>query len=148
MALEGNIIVCQHGDRRLAKVSNSSSNDPAFETVVDNFEGNAFNSPNDLAISNDGSIYFSDPAFGFFDLNSYQFVDSELKGLDFNGIYKYSPETEKAELITKDIDLPNGLALSPDEKTLYVNKMGMLDSNPQIIKINLETNHKKLFYNF
>mgnify|MGYP003311032233 FL=1 len=68
---EGNIIVCQHGDRRLAKISNSSSNDPAFETVVDNFEGDAFNSPNDLAISNDGSIYFSDPAFGFFDLNSY-----------------------------------------------------------------------------
>ena len=143
---EGNIIVCQHGDRRLAKISNSSSNDPAFETVVDNFEGDAFNSPNDLAISNDGSIYFSDPAFGFFDLNSYQFVDSELKGLDFNGIYKYSPETEKAELITKDIDLPNGLALSTDEKTLYVNKMGMLDSNPQIIKINLETNESETFF--
>mgnify|MGYP001161146457 CR=1 FL=1 len=143
---EGNIIVCQHGDRRLAKVSNSSSNDPAFETVVDNFEGDAFNSPNDLVISKDGSIYFSDPAFGFFDLNSYQFVDSELKGLDFNGIYKYSPETEKAELITKDIDLPNGLALSPDEKTLYVNKMGMLDSNPQIIKINLETNESETFF--
>ena len=143
---EGNIIVCQHGDRRLAKVSNSSSNDPVFETVVDNFEGEAFNSPNDLAISSNGSIYFSDPAFGFFDLNSYQFVDSDLKGLDFNGIYKYSPETEKAELITKDIDLPNGLALSPDEKTLYVNKMGMLDSNPQIIKINLETNESETFF--
>ena len=87
-----------------------------FETIVDNFEGQTINSPNDLTISKDGSIYFSDPAFGFFDLDSFQFVDSELRQLDFNGIYKYNPETKITELITKDIDLPNGLALSPDEK--------------------------------
>ena len=51
---EGNIIVCQHGDRSLAKISNSSSNDPAFETVVDNYNGKRLNSPNDLIISSDG----------------------------------------------------------------------------------------------
>ena len=91
---EGNILACQHGDRRIARIANKSSNDPMFETIVDNFEGQTFNSPNDLTISKDGSIYFSDPAFGFFDLDSFQFVDSELRQLDFNGIYKYNPKTK------------------------------------------------------
>ena len=143
---EGNILACQHGDRRIARIANKSSNDPVFETIVDNFEGQTFNSPNDLTISNDGSIYFSDPAFGFFDLDSFQFVDSELRQLDFNGIYKYNPETKITELITKDIDLPNGLALSPDEKTLYINKMGMLDSNQKMMKVNLENNELETFF--
>ena len=143
---EGNILACQHGDRRIARIANKSSNDPMFETIVDNFEGQTFNSPNDLTISKDGSIYFSDPAFGFFDLDSFQFVDSELRQLDFNGIYKYNPETKTTELITKDIDLPNGLALSPDEKTLYINKMGMLDSNQRMMKVNLENNELETFF--
>ena len=143
---EGNILACQHGDRRIARIANKSSNDPMFETIVDNFEGQTFNSPNDLTISKDGSIYFSDPAFGFFDLDSFQFVDSELRQLDFNGIYKYNPETKITELITKDIDLPNGLALSPDEKTLYINKMGMLDSNQKMMKVNLENNQLETFF--
>lgn len=143
---EGNILACQHGDRRIARIANKSSSDPMFETIVDNFEGQTFNSPNDLTISKDGSIYFSDPAFGFFDLDSFQFVDSELRQLDFNGIYKYNPETKITELITKDIDLPNGLALSPDEKTLYINKMGMLDSNQKIMKVNLENNELETFF--
>ena len=143
---EGNILACQHGDRRIARIANKSSNDPMFETIVDNFEGQTLNSPNDLTISKDGSIYFSDPAFGFFDLDSFQFVDSELRQLDFNGIYKYNPETKITELITKDIDLPNGLALSPDEKTLYINKMGMLDSNQKMMKVNLENNELETFF--
>ena len=143
---EGNILACQHGDRRIARIANKSSNDPMFETIVDNFEGQTFNSPNDLTISKDGSIYFSDPAFGFFDLDSFQFVDSELRQLDFNGIYKFNPKTKITELITKDIDLPNGLALSPDEKTLYINKMGMLDSNQRMMKVNLENNELETFF--
>ena len=143
---EGYIIACQHGDRRIARIANMSSYEPIFETIVDNFEGQTFNSPNDLTISKDGSIYFSDPAFGFFDLDSFQFVDSELRQLDFNGIYKFNPKTKITELITKDIDLPNGLALSPDEKTLYINKMGMLDSNQRMMKVNLENNELETFF--
>ena len=53
---EGNILACQHGDRRIARIANKSSSDPMFETIVDNFEGQTFNSPNDLTISKDGSI--------------------------------------------------------------------------------------------
>jgi gluconolactonase len=143
---EGYIIACQHGDRRIARIANMSSNEPNFETIVDNFEGQTLNSPNDLTIAKDGAIYFSDPAFGFLDLDTFKFVDSELRKLDFNGIYKYDPITKKTELITKDIDLPNGLALSNDEKTLYINKMGLLDSNQKIMKVNLENNELETFF--
>ena len=143
---EGYIITCQHGDRRIARIANMSSNEPNFETIVDNFEGQTLNSPNDLTIAKDGTMYFSDPAFGFLDLDTFQFVDSELRKLDFNGIYKYDPETKTTELITKDIDLPNGLALSNDEKILYINKMGLLDSNQKVMKVNLETNELETFF--
>tara|TARA_B100001109_G_scaffold117172_1_gene95497 strand:- start:347 stop:1363 length:1017 start_codon:yes stop_codon:yes gene_type:complete len=143
---EGYIIACQHGDRRIARIANMSSNEPIFETIVDNFEGQTLNSPNDLTIAKDGTIYFSDPAFGFLDLDTFQFVDSELRELDFNGIYKYDPAAKTTELITKDIDLPNGLALSNDEKILYINKMGLLDSNQKVMKVNLETNELETFF--
>ena len=143
---EGYIIACQHGDRRIARIANMSSNEPIFETIVDNFEGQKLNSPNDLTIAKDGTIYFSDPAFGFLDLDTFQFVDSELRELAFNGIYKYDPAAKTTELITKDIDLPNGLALSNDEKILYINKMGLLDSNQKVMKVNLETNELETFF--
>ena len=87
----GDIILCQHGDRRLAKINNSSTNSPSFTTLVDNYEGGRFNSPNDLTYASNGDIYFTDPAFGFFNLETFQFVESELKDLNFNGVYKSRP---------------------------------------------------------
>ena len=135
---EGDIIVCQHGDRRISKIKNSSTTSPSFTTLVDNYEGGRFNSPNDLTSSSDGNIYFTDPAFGFFNLETGQFVESEIKDLDFNGVYKYNTQSGDVSLITDEVDLPNGIALSPDEKTLYVNKMAFMDGNKKIMKINLE----------
>ena len=134
----GDIIVCQHGDRRLAKIENTESTSPNFTTVIDNYDGKRFNSPNDLTYSSNGDIYFTDPAFGFFNLETFQFVESELKDLDFNGVYKYNINSEELSLITDQIDLPNGIAISPDEKTLYVNKMAIIDGSRKILKINLE----------
>ena len=61
----GNIILCQHGDRRLALTSNVKSKNPEFITIVDNFKGKRFNSPNDLAVSRNDDIYFTDPPYGF-----------------------------------------------------------------------------------
>ena len=134
----GDIIVCQHGDRRLVKIENTESTSPNFTTVIDNYDGKRFNSPNDLTYSSNGDIYFTDPAFGFFNLETFQFVESELKDLDFNGVYKYNINREELSLITDQIDLPNGIAISPDEKTLYVNKMAIIDGSRKILKINLE----------
>ena len=135
----GDIIVCQHGDRRLAKIENTSSNSPNFTTLIDNYEGGRFNSPNDLTYASNGDIYFTDPSFGFFNLETFQFVESDLKDLDFNGVYRFNVNTKALSLITDQIDLPNGIALSPDEKSLYVNKMAFIDGNRKILKINLES---------
>ena len=142
----GDIVVCQHGDRRVALIENSPSTNPNFVTVVDNFEGKKFNSPNDLVYASDGSFYFTDPAFGFFNLQTFQFVEDDIKKLDFNGVYNFNPSDNKLSLITKEIDLPNGLGLSPDNKTLYVNKMALLDGNPRIISLNLETNESSILF--
>lgn len=143
---DGKIILCQHGDRRLASIENTSSDSPNFKTLVDNFQGKTLNSPNDLTIDKEGSIYFTDPAFGFFDLNTFQFIDSELRQLEKNGVYKFDRTEDKIHLVTDNIDLPNGIALSPDEMFLYVNKMGMLDQNPQIIKIDLQNMSSEVFF--
>ena len=143
---DGNIVVCQHGDRRVALIENTPSTNPNFVTVVDNFEGKKFNSPNDLVYASDGSFYFTDPAFGFFNLQTFQFVEDEVKNLDFNGVYNFNPNDNKLSLVTKEIDLPNGIGLSPDNNTLYVNKMGLLDGNPRIISINLETNESSILF--
>ena len=142
----GDIVVCQHGDRRVALIENSPSTNPNFVTVVDNFEGKKFNSPNDLVYASDGSFYFTDPAFGFFNLQTFQFVEDEVKKLDFNGVYNFNPNDNKLSLVSKEIDLPNGIGLSPDNSTLYVNKMGLLDGNPRIISINLETNESSILF--
>ena len=143
---DGNIVICQHGDRRVALIENTPSTNPKFVTVVDNFEGKKFNSPNDLVYASDGSFYFTDPAFGFFNLQTFQFVEDEVKNLDFNGVYNFNPNDNKLSLVTKEIDLPNGIGLSPDNNTLYVNKMGLLDGNPRIISINLETNESSILF--
>ena len=143
---DGNIVVCQHGDRRVALIENAPSTNPNFLTVVDNFEGKKFNSPNDLVYASDGSFYFTDPAFGFFNLQTFQFVEDEVKKLDFNGVYNFNPNDNKLSLVSKEIDLPNGIGLSPDNSTLYVNKMGLLDGNPRIISINLETNESSILF--
>jgi gluconolactonase len=135
---EGNLVLCQHGDRRLAIIENESNLNPSFTTLIDNYEGKKLNSPNDLVFSKTGEIYFTDPAFGFFDLNTFEFVETPLRELDFFGVYKFDTQSKILSLVSDTVDLPNGIGLSPDEKTLYVNKMGMLDQNPKVLKINLE----------
>jgi gluconolactonase len=105
----GELILCQHGDRRVAKWVGGK-----FVTLVDKFEGKRLNSPNDLAIKSNGDIYFTDPPYGL-----PKNVDDPAKELQFQGVYRL---TEKGELtvLTKDMTRPNGIAFSPDEKTLYV----------------------------
>lgn len=145
---EGELILCQHGDRRIARIKNQSSDNPTFSTVIDNFNGKKLNSPNDLTISKDGYIYFTDPPFAFFDLNTYSFVDTEMRELDFNGVFRFNPKNNEINIVSKDIDVPNGLALSPDEKFLYVNKMGGPFSNTpaKIIRINLTDMSSDTFF--
>ncbi len=107
---KGNLILCQHGDRRIARMIGENK----FETIAGEYEGKRFNSPNDLAIRSNGDIYFTDPPYGLEGLNN-----SPLKEIPFNGVYRVTPEG-KVTLLTKEISFPNGIAFSPDEKVLYV----------------------------
>jgi len=103
---QGRLVLAQH-DGALA----SYTENKGIETLVDSYNGKRLNSPNDLTIHSNGSIYFTDPPFG---------VSEEDKELEIHGVYRYS-EAEGLHLLSDDFDLPNGIALSPDETRLYVN---------------------------
>lgn len=134
---KGQIVLCQHGDRRLAFVSNIKDNNAQFTTIVDNYNGKRFNSPNDLAISKNGDIYFTDPPYGFKNFNN------KFRELDFNGVYKYSVDG-RIKLITKEMTRPNGIALSIDEKYIYVNNSDRDD--PKIMRFNSKSFKGKVFF--
>ena len=134
----GNIILCQHGDRRLAITSNRSSKNPKFTTVVDNYKGRRFNSPNDLAISKNGDIYFTDPPYGFKNFSD------RYREIDFNGVYKYS-KYGNLSLISGDMSRPNGIALSLDEKYIYVNNSDP-KNDPKILRFNTSNFEEKTFF--
>ena len=135
---DGNLILCQMGDRRVSIVKNSSTSSPVFETLVDNYRGKRLNSPNDIIISKDGFYYFSDPAFGFLNLDTFQIVGSKHREIDFHGIYKFNPKNKDLFLVTDQVSVPNGLALSLDQKYLYIKKMGVFDDMPKVLKLELE----------
>jgi gluconolactonase len=141
---DGNLIIAQHGDRRLSIIENSQTTNPNFETIVDNYDGKRLNSPNDVVVSSNGNIFFTDPAYGFMNLSDWSF-DESVKELDFNGVYKYSDKSG-LELISNELELPNGLALSNDERYLFVNSSNTAEE-PIILKIDLENkNSSELFF--
>jgi gluconolactonase len=112
---QGRLILCQHGDRRVARLDSPWDKPQAkYVTLADTFEGKRFNSPNDAVVAGDGTIYFTDPPYGL-EKN----VDDPKKELPFQGVYRLAPDN-KLTLLTKEVERPNGIGLSPDEKTLYV----------------------------
>ena len=107
------LVLAMHGDRRIAKLK--SWNEKTFETIVNRYEGNLFSSPNDLVYAKNGDLYFTDPPYGLKDFNN-----DGLKELPYNGVYKLS-YSGSLSLIINDLSIPNGIAISNDQKTLYVN---------------------------
>jgi len=112
---EGKLVLCQHGDRRLA-VMNASLGSPApdYATVVDHYQGKKLNSPNDAAFSSSGDLFFTDPPYGL-EGN----IDDPLKELEFQGVYRLDTQGQ-LHLLTDKMSRPNGIALSVDESKLYV----------------------------
>jgi len=106
--LYGNLIVAQTGLRRVARLES----DGTQITLADNYNGNKLNSPNDLAVKSDGSIFFTDPPFNI--------PEGEEQELTFSGIYRISPYGE-LQLLDSTLELPNGICFSKDETKLYVN---------------------------
>ncbi len=109
------LLLCQHGDRRIAKMNAPISNPkPEYKTVAAGFDGKKLNSPNDAVYHKNGDLYFTDPPYGLA-LN----MDDPAKELDFQGIYKVD-KSGKVTLLTNELSRPNGIAFSPDYKKLYV----------------------------
>ncbi|HYZ86658.1 MAG TPA: SMP-30/gluconolactonase/LRE family protein [Bryobacteraceae bacterium] len=106
---QGRLIICEHGNGRVTRLDK----DGKLTVLADRYEGKRLNSPNDLTWRKDGSLYFTDPPYGFPKQD-----DDPKKELKHNGIYRIVKGN--LELLNTDLTRPNGIAFSPDEKYLYV----------------------------
>lgn len=107
---QGRLILCQHGNRRVARLDESGEISP----VAEFYRMRRFNSPNDVVVKKNGDIYFTDPPYGLVGN-----VDDPNKEIPFQGVYRVGKDGQ-VTLLTSELSRPNGLAFSPDEKTLYV----------------------------
>lgn len=125
---QGRLISCEHGDRRLSAMVFGEGK----RTLVDNYQGKRFNSPNDVAIGRTGRIYFTDPPYGL-----PKREEDPTREIDFAGVYLLD-RSGKVSLLTKELRLPNGVDLSYDERTLYVAQSD--PANPIVMAYPLDDN--------
>lgn len=108
---QGRLVTVEHGGRRVTL----TENDGVVKTIVDSYNGKKFNSPNDVVVKSDGTIWFTDPPYGI------KIEESELKT---NFVFCYNPKNKELKVVASDFDRPNGLCFSPDEKLLYIADSG------------------------
>jgi gluconolactonase len=106
---QGRLTICQHGNRRIVRVNPHGD----ITVLADRYEGKRLNSPNDLVYRSDGTLYFTDPPFGLPEV-----FDDPKKELDFSGVFMVQDGVVR--LVTAELEGPNGIAFSPDERHLYV----------------------------
>jgi gluconolactonase len=109
---QGRLITCEHGGRRITR----TEIDGTITVLMEKFEGKRLNSPNDIVVKSDGSIWFTDPTFGILGDYEGHKGESEIAA----NVYRVDGDTLKAAIVAEGILGPNGLAFSPDEKILYV----------------------------
>lgn len=109
---QGRLITCEHLTRRVTR----TEYDGAITVICDNYQGKRLNSPNDVVVKSDGSIWFTDPMFGIHGFYEGEKADSELP----MNVYRVDGKTGAVTVVADGINAPNGLAFSPDEKTLYI----------------------------
>ena len=124
---DGNLIICMHGDRKITRLEKLNINRKV--TLVNSFDGNLLNSPNDLVYDSEGNLYFTDPPYGLLEGDN-----DKLKEIEFNGVYKVSPNGD-IEVLVKNLTRPNGISISNDEKILYVANSDK--NNPVIMQYDL-----------
>ncbi len=107
---EGRFVACEHGDRRISRLEKNAGK----RTLADNYQGKRFNSPNDLVYKSNGDLYFTDPFYGL-----PQQGNDPTRELDYCGVFRLGTDGQ-VTLLARDLTRPNGIAFSPDEKTLYV----------------------------
>lgn len=116
--LSGRLVTCEHSGRRIAL----QEKDGTVKTLVDSFEGKKLNSPNDVVVRSDGTIWFTDPEYGL--KNKPGSKEKEDKQQPGNFVYRHDPKTGTTTVLVRDFVQPNGIAFSPDEKKLYVADSG------------------------
>lgn len=115
LSKDNRLTLCQHGNRQLAWMDAPLSNPkPVFKSIVNNYQAQKFNSPNDLVYRSNGDLFFTDPPYGL-EKN----MNDPLKEIPFQGVYCVKPSGE-IKLLTDSITRPNGIALTPDQKTLII----------------------------
>ena len=124
---DGNLIICMHGDRKITRLEKLNINRKV--TLVNSFDGNLLNSPNDLVYDSKGNLYFTDPPYGLLEGDN-----DKLKEIEFNGVYKVSPNGD-IDVLVKNLTRPNGISISNDEKILYVANSDK--NNPVIMQYDL-----------
>ncbi|MEM7302664.1 MAG: SMP-30/gluconolactonase/LRE family protein [Pseudomonadota bacterium] len=117
---QGRLISCEHGGRRVTR----TEHDGSISVLAEGFEGKSLNSPNDVVVKSDGSIWFTDPHYGI--MTNYEGYKSEQE-LPCN-VYRVDPKSGKIDAVITEMDCPNGLAFSPDESKLYVADTGAMFS--------------------
>jgi gluconolactonase len=115
---DGSVLVCEQGTMtEAARIARLDARTGRLDTVVDGFRGRPLNSPNDVVVRSDGTIWFTDPSYGYLQ----GFRPQPQVG---DGVYRFDPATGEIDLVASSFDKPNGLAFSPDERTLYVGDSG------------------------
>ena len=109
---EGRLVSAEHTGRQVSV----TEKDGTVKALVDAFDGKKFNSPNDVVVKSDGTVWFTDPPYGL--------PKGEKKEQDGNYVYRFDPATKKTSIVANDFDMPNGLCFSPDEKKLYIADSG------------------------
>jgi gluconolactonase len=110
---EGRLVTCEHGNRRVTR----TEHDGTVTVLADRFDGKRLNSPNDVVVGSDGSIWFTDPAYGIDSDYEGHRAESEIGGCH---VYRVDSTTGSCDIVADDFDRPNGLAFSLDESQLYV----------------------------
>jgi len=114
---QGRLLTCEHDTRRLTR----TEHDGAITVLMDQFQGKKLNAPNDLAVHSDGAIWFTDPGYGI--LSNYEGHKAAFE-LPAN-VYRLDPNTRQVTVVVSDLDKPNGICFSPDEKKLYIVDTGV-----------------------
>jgi gluconolactonase len=115
---EGRLLTCEHDTRRVTR----TEHDGTITVLIDHFQDKKFNAPNDIVVHSDGAIWFSDPGYGI--MTNYEGHKAPFE-LPAN-VYRLDPKTREATVVVSDMNKPNGLCFSPDEKKLYIVDSGFV----------------------
>lgn len=110
---EGRLVTCEHGARRVTR----TEPDGSITVIADSYKGKRLNSPNDVVVKSDGTIWFTDPTYGIMSDYEGHKGESELGGCF---VFRFDPKSGDLRIVCDDFDKPNGLAFSPDESELYI----------------------------